>query len=71
MLDDHQNSTDELDALRKLTDDYSCPENADADLQFFYKELHLLDKNLRMHIHIENNVLFKKARVMEENMNSK
>jgi regulator of cell morphogenesis and NO signaling len=68
MLDDHQDSTDKLDELRRVTDDYTCPDNADADLKYFFNEIHYLDKNLRMHINIENNVLFKKAREMETEM---
>jgi regulator of cell morphogenesis and NO signaling len=68
MLDDHKDSTDKLNKLRDLTDDYSCPNDKGSDLQHYYEELRLLDSNLRMHIHIENNVLFKKARVMEEEM---
>jgi regulator of cell morphogenesis and NO signaling len=68
MLDDHKDSTGKLNKLRDLTNDYSCPVDDGPDLQFYYKELRLLDSNLRMHIHIENNVLFKKARAMEEAM---
>ena len=68
MLDDHKDSTDQLNELRLITDDYSCPQGADDDIQEFYKELHGLDKNLRMHINIENNVLFKKAKAMEKSM---
>ena len=68
MLDDHKDSTDQLNELRLITDEYTCPDDTDTELLYFYKELHLLDKNLRMHINIENNVLFKKARNMETNM---
>ena len=68
MLDDHQDSTDKLDELRRITDDYTCPDSSDEDLVHFYKEIHNLDRNLRMHINIENNVLFKKARIMEAEM---
>ena len=67
MLDDHKDSTTKLDQLRAITNDYSC-DNDDTDLLYFYSELHALDRNLRMHINIENNVLFKKARVMERSM---
>lgn len=67
MIDDHKSSTTKLDQLRTITNDYSCNKD-DADLLYFYKELHALDRNLRMHINIENNVLFKKARVMEKSM---
>lgn len=68
MLDDHKDSTEILNQLRDLTGDYKCLDEDDPDLKHLYKELHLLDRNLRMHIHIENNVLFKKARAMEEAM---
>lgn len=70
MLDDHKDSTAQLAQLRSITNDYTCNED-NADLLHFYEELHALDKNLRMHIHIENNVLFKKARDMEKGMLSK
>lgn len=70
MLDDHKDSTSKLDQLREITNDYSCNKD-DADLLYFYTELHSLDRNLRMHINIENNVLFKKARVMETSMLNK
>jgi regulator of cell morphogenesis and NO signaling len=68
MLDDHKDSTDKLNQLRDLTSNYKCLDKDDSDLKHLYKELRLLDSNLRMHIHIENNVLFKKARAMEETM---
>ena len=68
MLDDHHDSTDKLDELRRITNDYTCLDTSDEDLLYFYKEIHNLDKNLRMHINIENNVLFKKARIMETEM---
>jgi regulator of cell morphogenesis and NO signaling len=71
MLDDHKDSTDQLNELRQITDGYTCPDNSDADLQYFLQELHSMDKNLRMHINIENNVLFKKARAMETDMRNK
>jgi regulator of cell morphogenesis and NO signaling len=70
MLDDHQDSTDKLNLLRETTKGYHCEED-DAELQYYYKELRDLDRNLRMHIHIENNVLFKKAKKMETVMLSR
>ncbi len=66
MLDDHKDSTDKLNALRELTHNYTCPQGCDEDIRHYYSELRALDENLRMHIHLENNVLFKKARLMEE-----
>lgn len=66
MLDDHGASAHQLDELRELTNNYTCSQPDCSDIQEYYDELHLLDRNLRMHIFIENNVLFKKARAMEE-----
>jgi len=65
MLDDHTASTERLNKLRSMTNNYTSPSKAGEELQTFYHELHQLDRNLRMHIHLENNVLFKKARVLE------
>ena len=66
MLDDHEASAHQLDELRELTNGYVCNQPDCEDIQEYYDELHILDRNLRMHIFIENNVLFKKARAMEE-----
>jgi regulator of cell morphogenesis and NO signaling len=64
MLDEHQDSADQLNELREVTNNYETDKPGE-DLKHFYDELAELDKNLRMHIHIENNVLFRKARQME------
>jgi len=66
MLDEHRDSTDMLNKLKVLADGYKCPNGADEALVQYYDELKEMDNNLRMHIHVENNVLFKKARIMEE-----
>ena len=70
MLDDHNDSTDKLNALRELTNNYVCAKGCDEDIQYYFSELRALDENLRMHIHLENNVLFRKARAMEESFTS-
>lgn len=66
MLDDHEASAGQLDELRELTNNYKSNFPDNQLLNEFYKELKGLDQNLRMHIFIENNVLFKKARALEE-----
>jgi regulator of cell morphogenesis and NO signaling len=68
MLDEHRDSTNMLEELRDLTNDFTAPQNATKDLSVFFNELKRLDKNLRMHIHLENNVLFTKAKAMAENL---
>jgi regulator of cell morphogenesis and NO signaling len=66
MLDDHEASAGQLDELRELTNNYTCEAQDNELLQIYFDELKALDQNLRMHIFIENNVLFKKARNLEE-----
>lgn len=66
MLDDHEASAGQLDELRALTNNYNCTETENDVLCNYIKELREFDRNLRMHIFIENNVLFKKARVLED-----
>jgi len=66
MLDDHEASATHLDQLRDLTNNYTCTQKKNPLLCEFFDELQKLDQNLRMHIFIENNILFKKARALEE-----
>jgi len=66
MLDDHEASASQLDELRSLTNNYNCLEEHNEVLCDYFKELREFDRNLRMHIFIENNVLFKKARILED-----
>ena len=66
MLDDHEASASQLDELRALTNNYNCTESENEVLCEYFKELREFDRNLRMHIFIENNVLFKKARILED-----
>ena len=68
MLDEHRDSTNMLEELRELTKDFTAPEKATKEINLFFNELKGLDKNLRMHIHLENNVLFNKAKAMAENL---
>lgn len=66
MLDDHEASAGQLDELRDLTGNYHCDQKDNELLCEYFDELQKLDQNLRMHIFIENNVLFRKARALEE-----
>ena len=66
MLDDHEASAGQLDELRELTNNYNSGASENHLLAEFYQELKALDQNLRMHIFIENNILFKKARALED-----
>ncbi len=66
MLEEHRDSTEKLNQLAAATNHYTCPDEHEPLLCEYYRELHALDRNLRMHMHLENNVLFEKARAVEK-----
>ena len=50
-----------LEQLRILTEDYSPPDGACTKWRTLYARLENLDRDLRTHIHIENDILFPRA----------
>jgi regulator of cell morphogenesis and NO signaling len=50
-----------LGRLHTLTDGYTPPEGACGTWRALYARLEVFDRELRMHIHLENNVLFPRA----------
>ncbi|MFA6235198.1 MAG: hemerythrin domain-containing protein, partial [Bacteroidota bacterium] len=55
-----------LDHMRKLADGFTPPADACTTFQLFYRELDEFERDLHMHIHLENNVLHPRAIAMEE-----
>jgi regulator of cell morphogenesis and NO signaling len=66
MMSDHDDTGQLLKTLRRLTRDYQPPENACLSFQALYGGLEALEKDLRHHIHLENNVLFPRALAFEQ-----
>lgn len=64
MLVEHDSVGEILRALRKTTGDYAPPADACTTYRATYAELEALEKDLHLHIHLENNVLF--PRVMPD-----
>ncbi|MFA9397463.1 MAG: iron-sulfur cluster repair di-iron protein [Clostridiaceae bacterium] len=58
--DEHTGAGDIIKNLRKITDDYSVPEDGCNTFILTYKMLEELEKDLFQHIHLENNILFKR-----------
>lgn len=50
--------TDILKELAEVTDDYKVPEWGCISFKLLYDYLHDLEKDLFIHIHKENNILF-------------
>lgn len=59
-IGEHEAAGDILKELAHITDDYSAPEWACTSFKLLYMKMHDLEKDLFVHIHKENNILFKR-----------
>jgi regulator of cell morphogenesis and NO signaling len=66
MMTVHDAAEDELRKMREITKDYAVPEGACPSFQALYSGLEELEKDLHLHIHLENNLLFPQAIKLEE-----
>lgn len=71
MEKEHQSAGDELYMIRKLTNNYSAPEDACNTYRALYSELKDFEEDLHKHVHLENYTLFPKAISLEKEMNMK
>ena len=55
-----------LDEIKKLSNNYSLPEDACASYRLLYRMLDEFDEDMHLHIHLENNILFPKALEIEK-----
>lgn len=60
MMQDHEELGELLDFMADLTDDFVAPEGACATWRALYAGCSRLDMDLREHIHLENNILFRR-----------
>ncbi len=58
---EHRMTGEEWVQVRMLTDNYRLHEKAGEDLRKLYLALEELEMDLRRHVHLENNILFKRA----------
>jgi regulator of cell morphogenesis and NO signaling len=63
---EHNSAGHELALIRELTRDYEVPADGCTAYRVGFEEMAAFDRDLRMHIHLENNVLFPKAVALEE-----
>ncbi|MBN3520461.1 hemerythrin domain-containing protein [Algoriphagus lutimaris] len=61
----HEVHDDEMEGIRKLTKDYSLPENAPLTMKVLYHELQNFERELTIHAQIEDELLFPKAIQLE------
>jgi regulator of cell morphogenesis and NO signaling len=65
MMLEHDHCGIILRKLRELTSGYAAPANACGSYQALYAGLDALERDLHQHIHLESNILFPRAIVLE------
>lgn len=63
--DDHSNAGNDLEKLRKVLNDFIHPEDACNSYRMLLSKLEHFEKDLHIHVHLENNILFPKAIKLE------
>lgn len=70
MEHEHDYAGSLLENVRDLTAGFTPPEDACTTYRVAFAKLEELDKDLRWHVHLENNVLFPKAILLEQLLNN-
>lgn len=65
MVEEHDAAGEHLREIRRLSKEFTAPEDACVTYQTLYRALEEFEKDLHRHIHLENNILFPKAIEME------
>jgi regulator of cell morphogenesis and NO signaling len=66
---EHEMVGKNFEEIRKLSTNYSLPQDACASYSLLYRLLEEFEDDLHTHIHLENNILFPKALAMEKELN--
>lgn len=66
MEHEHADAGGALEEIRALTCDYNPPSYACTTVRALYDGLKTLEKDLHVHIHLENNILFPRAIALEK-----
>ncbi len=62
---EHEVHDDEMEGIRKITQDYKVDGSTPLHVRVIYSELTALEKSLQVHARIENEILFPKAMMLE------
>ena len=65
MEEEHDDAGEIFKRISQLTNKYSTPEGACNTFKALYSKLEEFEDNLHQHVHLENNILFLKARKLE------
>ncbi|MCO5248725.1 MAG: iron-sulfur cluster repair di-iron protein [Chitinophagales bacterium] len=65
MVHDHDSQAEQSKKLIQITHHFTTPEDGCNTYQVTYAKLHEFMEDLYMHLHLENNILFPKAEILE------
>jgi regulator of cell morphogenesis and NO signaling len=65
MLDEHESVSASLDQFRAITRNYDLPPHACEKYRALFKGFEALERDLHLHIHLENNILFPRALALQ------
>lgn len=68
MLEEHQAEGDRFEKISRITNQYTCPPDGCSTFRVTYQSLQDFGNDLHRHIHLENNILFKKAVLLEKGL---
>lgn len=68
MYAEHENAGEILKLIRELTENYAIPDWACNTVKALFHKLNDFENDLHIHVHLENNILFKKALTLESNL---
>ena len=68
MQKEHGISGEDLTYFRKLTNDYTLPEDACNSYTYLFEKMKAFEEDLHQHIHLENNILFPKALELDKEL---
>lgn len=68
--EEHVQAANILSELKKATDNFTAPLSSPKEYATLMERMKEFEKELHMHLHIENNILFPKLIVLEEQLNS-
>lgn len=68
MIAEHQVEGERFEKISQITQNYTPPADGCNTYQVTFKTLHEFEQDLHRHIHIENNILFKKAAELEKEL---
>ncbi|MGC9353003.1 MAG: iron-sulfur cluster repair di-iron protein [Mariniphaga sp.] len=69
MMAEHENEGERYMRISEQTNNYQVPADGCTTYEVTLKQLADFEKDLHRHIHLENNILFPKAKLMEESFN--